>query len=252
MSSSLISLLCIAVVGTSFLSGIFGMAGGIILVGILLVLLPVPDAMMLHGITQMASNGWRGLLWVKHVHWRSVAAYIAGSAATVLLWSLTRYIPSKPVALLLLGVTPVLVRLVLRQRRPDPECAWQGVVCGGACMTLILLTGVSGPLIDLFFLSGKWDRRDIVATKAACQVTGHGAKLLYFGALVDQVASIDPAVAALSVICSMFGTTLATKVLTAMTDQQYRVWGNRIITAIASYYVLHGSLLMLLQAGFAR
>ena len=37
-------------------------------------------------------------------------------------------------------------------------------------MTLMLLTGVSGPLIDTFFLGGKFDRREIVATKAACQV----------------------------------------------------------------------------------
>ena len=52
MSPLLISTLCLAMVGTSFLSGIFGMAGGMILVGILLAILPVPEAMMLHGVTQ--------------------------------------------------------------------------------------------------------------------------------------------------------------------------------------------------------
>jgi uncharacterized membrane protein YfcA len=51
MSALLISALSLAMVGTSFLSGIFGMAGGMILIGILLALLPVPEAMMLHGIT---------------------------------------------------------------------------------------------------------------------------------------------------------------------------------------------------------
>ena len=72
MTPLLISVLCLAMVGTSFLSGIFGMAGGMILVGILLVLLPVPEAMMLHGVTQMASNGWRGLLWSSTcAGWRS-------------------------------------------------------------------------------------------------------------------------------------------------------------------------------------
>ena len=63
MSPLLISVLCLAMIGTSLLSGIFGMAGGMILIGVLLVLLPVPEAMMLHGVTQLASNGWRGLLW---------------------------------------------------------------------------------------------------------------------------------------------------------------------------------------------
>jgi uncharacterized membrane protein YfcA len=74
MTPLLIAVLCAAMVGTSFLSGIFGMAGGLILVGILLALLPLQDAMVLHGVTQMASNGWRGLLWWRHVRWRIVAA----------------------------------------------------------------------------------------------------------------------------------------------------------------------------------
>ncbi len=74
MSPLLIATLCLTMVGTSFLSGIFGMAGGMILIGVLLALLPLPEAMMLHGVTQMASNGWRGLLWWRHVHWRAVAS----------------------------------------------------------------------------------------------------------------------------------------------------------------------------------
>src|SRR2546423_5583453 len=50
-------------VGTAFLSGLFGMAGGMILIGVLLMLMPLPTAMVLHAITQMASNGWRAFLW---------------------------------------------------------------------------------------------------------------------------------------------------------------------------------------------
>ena len=121
MTLLLIAVLCLAMVGTSFLSGIFGMAGGLILIGILLVIMPVPEAMMLHGVTQMASNGWRGLLWWRHVRWSAVGAYVLGCAVALLLWSFTRYVPSKPVALLLLGLTPFLVRLVPKHFRPNPE-----------------------------------------------------------------------------------------------------------------------------------
>ena len=67
MTPLFIAALCLLMVGTSLLSGIFGMAGGMILIGVLLATMPVPEAMMLHGITQMASNGWRGLLWWRHV-----------------------------------------------------------------------------------------------------------------------------------------------------------------------------------------
>ena len=62
MAISLIAFVCLVIVGTSFLSGLFGMAGGLVLVGILLLLMPLPVAMMLHAVTQMASNGWRAVI----------------------------------------------------------------------------------------------------------------------------------------------------------------------------------------------
>ena len=46
---------------TSFISGIFGMAGGMLLIGFLLMILPVPVAMVFHGVIQIAANGWRVL-----------------------------------------------------------------------------------------------------------------------------------------------------------------------------------------------
>ena len=252
MSPLLIATLCAAMVGTSFLSGIFGMAGGMILIGILLAIMPVPDAMMLHGVTQMASNGWRGLLWWRHVRWSSAGAFILGCAVALLLWSLTRYVPSKPIALLLLGLTPFIVRLAPQNYRPNPESLRQGAIYGTACMMLILLTGVSGPLVDTFFLGGKLDRREIVATKAVCQIFGHAAKLVYFGTIIDQTAHLDPIVAALAVFFSMVGTTLASKALEGMSDQQFRSWANRIITCIAAYFVAHGIFLVIYDQAYAR
>lgn len=246
MTPLVISLLCLAMVGTSFLSGIFGMAGGMILVGILLVLMPVPEAMMLHGITQLASNGWRGMLWWRYVRVGPAAFYVLGSLIALLIWSFTRYVPSTPVALLLLGLTPFAVRLAPENCRPNPESWVQGILYGLGCMTLILLCGVAGPLVDQFFLGGKFDRREIIATKAVCQVFAHAAKLVYFGALVSQTGSLDPIVAILAIISSMIGTMLAKRVLEAMSDRQYRTWANGIITAIAGYYVAHGTVLAVL------
>jgi uncharacterized protein len=252
MTPLLIATLCAAMVGTSFLSGIFGMAGGLILIGILLALLPLQDAMVLHGVTQMASNGWRGLLWRRHVRWRTVAAYAGGCAIALAAWSFTRYVPDKPMALLLLGLTPFAARLVPASLRPDPERAAHGALYGVICMTLMLLTGVTGPLLDTFFLGGKLDRREIVASKATCMVFSHAMKLVYFGGVIDQTGSVDPVMAGLAIAASMAGTSLAARVLEALTDQQFRVWANRIITAICSYYVMHGAVLLALSWGGAR
>ncbi len=71
--------LCAVMLSTGFLSGVFGMAGGMILVGVLLALMPLPTAMALHAITQIASNVWRGLLWWRYVRWTAAWPYVAGS-----------------------------------------------------------------------------------------------------------------------------------------------------------------------------
>jgi uncharacterized membrane protein YfcA len=244
MTPSMIAMLGLLMVATSFLSGIFGMAGGLILIGVLLTLLPLPAAMVLHAITQMASNGWRAFLWRRHIKWRPVSVYLIGCALALAVWSITRYVPEKPIALLLLGVTPFLARLTPPGLKPDPDSVWQGTFYGTVCMGLMLMTGVSGPLMDTFFLGAKFDRRSIIATKATCQVASHFTKLIYFGGIIDQAASVDPVLAAVAIAASMLGTTLARRILEAMTEVQFRVWANRLITTVAGYYILYGGWLL--------
>jgi len=240
MLTPILSAVLAAMVATSFLSGVFGMAGGMILLGILLAVLTLPEAMALHAITQIASNGWRGLLWVRYVQWRSAGAFLGGCAVAFAIWSLWRYVPSKPLTLILLGFAPFAVRLLPAALQPDPARASHGVLVGFVSMILMLLAGVSGPLIDSYFLSGKYERRQIVATKAVCQVCCHAAKLAYFGALVEHAASVDPLLAGLAVIATIAGTSMAKPVLDRLSDAQYRAWATRIITVIASAYIAQG------------
>lgn len=244
MSLLLIAGLSAVMVATAFLSGVFGMAGGLVLVGVLLALLPLPAAMALHAVTQIASNLWRGLLWWRHIRWAAALPFLGGLLLVLSGWSLVGWVPDKPVALLMLGLSPFVVRILPPALRPDPARARDGVACGAASMMLMLLTGVSGPLVDSFFLGGRLDRREIVATKAVCQVAGHGAKLAYFGGIIADPAALDPVMAVLAVACSMVGTTAARHLLEAMTDVQFRLWANRLITAIACFYVVQGTILL--------
>ena len=72
--------------------------------------------MVLHAITQMASNGWRALLWCRHIEWKSTAFYVAGCARRrSALWSITLYVPDKAMALLLLGLSPFIIRAIPEQ-----------------------------------------------------------------------------------------------------------------------------------------
>jgi len=235
-------------VGTAFLSGIFGMAGGLILIGVLLVVFPLPTAMVLHAVTQMASNGWRAILWHRHIVWCSMAVYVAGCLVAVGLWSITLYVPDKPLALLLLGLSPFIVRAIPDKLMPRSFGPAQVAVTGVLSMTLMLMTGVTGPLLDTMFLRSALERRQIVATKAACQLFSHSLKLLYFGALIEQAGEVEPWFLAVAVAASMIGTSLGKLLLERLSDAQFRAWSHRLITALASYYVGYG---LVLLAGLA-
>lgn len=231
-------------VATAFVSGIFGMAGGLILIGVLLALLPVPEAMALHAVTQMASNGWRSLLWLKYVRWQATVTFLMGGAVAFAVWSAWRYVPSKPVALILLGISPFIVRALPVRLKPDPMRLTHGLGYGALSMSLMLLTGVSGPLLDTYFLGGGLHPREIIATKATCQVANHGAKLVYFGGLVETAAGIDPVLASAAVAASMVGTSLARPVLMRMSEKQYRSWTFYIVSVIGGSYLAAGLYLL--------
>ncbi len=229
---------------TALLSGVFGMAGGLILIGVLLTLFPVPQAMILHAVTQMASNGWRALLWWRHIVWRSMAVYVMGCLVAVGLWSLTLYVPDKAVALLMLGASPFVIRAIPEKILPRSFGPVQVAFTGLFSMTLMLLTGVTGPLLDTMFLRSPLERRQIIATKAACQVFGHGFKLFYFGALIAQASEIEPWFLALAVASSIVGSSLGRLLLERLSDRQFRTWSNRLITALGTYYVGYGLVLL--------
>jgi uncharacterized membrane protein YfcA len=240
--------LSLLMIGTAFLSGIFGMAGGLILIGVLLVVFPLPTAMVLHAVTQMASNGWRAILWWRHIAWKTIAFNVAGSLASVGLWSIWLYVPDKAMALLLLGLSPFIVRAIpdrIMQRTFGPA---QVAGTGFVSMMLMLTTGVTGPLLDTMFLRSSLERKQIIATKAACQLFSHGFKLVYFGALVAQAGEVEPWFLAIAVASSMIGTSLGKLLLERLSDAQFRTWSQRLITALASYYVGYG---LVLLAGIA-
>jgi uncharacterized protein len=236
--------LSLLMIFTALLSGIFGMAGGLILIGVLLTLFPVPQAMILHAVTQMASNGWRAMLWWRHIGWRSMGFYVTGCLVAVGLWSLTLYVPDKAVALLMLGLSPFAIRAVPEKILPRSFGPGQVALTGLLSMSLMLLTGVTGPLLDTMFLRSPLERRQIIATKAACQVFGHGFKLFYFGALIAQAGEIEPWFLGLAVASSIAGSSLGRLLLERLSDTQFRVWSNRLITAIGSYYVGYGLVLL--------
>src|SRR5437899_4445253 len=129
-SLPVLAALAVAAGVTSFISGIFGMAGGMLLIGFLLVLLPVPVAMVFHGVIQIAANGWRVWLWRHHVNWSVVLQFGAGAAAALVVFSFFDFVPDKALVLLAVGLTPFVALAVPQRIAPDIERGGQAFLAG--------------------------------------------------------------------------------------------------------------------------
>lgn len=231
-----------AVVVTSFISGILGMAGGMILMGILLALQPVAVAMMLHGITQLASNAWRGLLWRDKVDWRIFRGYLYGALATLAVYAVLKLVVSKPVALLVMGLTPFVSLALPEKLHLNVERPWHPVACGTVCTALALMAGVSGPILDVFFVRSKMGRHAVVATKAMTQSLSHILKIVYFGAIVavEGGEKLDPWLAGVMVALALTGTSISRHVLDRMNDKSFRLWTRWTVMSLGFFYLASG------------
>src|SRR6185369_7056639 len=218
-SVAILLLLAVSALVTSFISGILGMAGGMILMGILLAVMPLPVAMMLHGITQLASNGWRALMWRSEVDWRVFRGYLYGTLVTTILFILVKLVVSKPIALIAMGLTPFITLALPEKLHLNVERRGHATACGVICSTLSLTAGVSGPILDLFFVRSKMGRHAVIATKAMTQSLSHILKIAYFGAFVAvEGGNVHPGLAAIMVALALIGTSLSKHVLARMND----------------------------------
>lgn len=229
------------VVATSFLSGIFGMAGGMILLGVLLVFLEVAPAMVLFGTTQAVANGWRAVLWWRHARWDLIGRYVIGSVLAFVVLRSIAFLPDKALVYLVIGTLPFLVYALPARLAPDITRPWIAQVAGALMMLIQLLGGVAGHLLDQFFQASPLDRRTVVATKAVGQAFAHLFRIAYFGSFAVTLEASVPwwaylAAAALAVL----GTTLAARVLARMTDIGFRLWSRRIVVTVSSVFLVRG------------
>jgi uncharacterized membrane protein YfcA len=240
-----LSVLAVSALVTSFISGILGMAGGMILMGVLLALLPLPAAMMLHGITQLAANGWRAWLWRHEVDWRVLRGYVYGSLAALVGFLAVQLVVSKPVALIVLGLTPFVALGLPEKWHLNVERRFHSAGCGVICTVLSLTAGVSGPILDVFFVRSAMNRQKVVATKAMTQSFSHVLKIGYFGAVAAVgAATVHWGVSLMMVALAVLGTTLSRRVLERIDDADFRLWTRWTVVTLGVVYLGGGALLL--------
>ena len=246
MGAVALGIIAVTILATSFLSGIFGMAGGLILLGVLLIWLDVAPALILFGTIQTAANGWRATLWRRHVHWSIIWRYLVGACAAFAVMRAIAFVPDKAMLYLGLGLIPFAAYALPKALTPDITRPWGPYICGFVILVLQLLAGATGHILDIFFQKSALDRRAIVGTKAVTQTTGHLMRIAYFGSFASAYdASIPGWAYGGALLLAVAGTTLAGFVLERMTDLNFRIWSRRVTIAISLVYLTRGLWLLM-------
>lgn len=232
---------------TSIVSGVMGLAGGMMLLAAMLHWLDPVLAIPVHGIVQLVSNASRAWFQRAHVRWDAVWRFAwplvpAGAAG---LW-LLRAIPPDGGRLAIGGFVllatwaPGVLRLGGRAGAGgDPRRA---LPVGGALVGFLSTTiGATGPLLAPFVLALGLAPPATVGTIAACQIFQHASKVALFGASgFDFRAFALPALALCA--AAIIGSAIGARLLDHLPERAFRGTVKLVLTALALQLVLEAAL----------
>ena len=237
MDAEPLLILTAAAFATSILSAIIGMAGGIVLLSVMLLFLDPLVAIPLHGTVQLVSNGSRTWIQRRHVEHGIALRYALlllpmGVVGLAIAQSL-----SPPVARTMIGVfvliatwAPGLLLVGAHPERSDRNRRF--LILGGVVGVLNPTVGATGPLIAPFFLNLGLARQAIIGTKAACQALGHLAKIAIFGVAGFAFLPFAAPLALLSVAV-IAGTWTGSRILGHVSEEWFTILYRTVLTLIA-------------------
>lgn len=249
MESDLILIvILVATFATAFLSSIFGMLGGLILMGVLISFLSVGPAMVLHGLIQATSNGYRAWLNRHDINWKIILTLLIGSVISLIILFFIAFEPSKILVIFALGLLPYIAWAVPKELSLDITKPHVSVFAGGVVVGSNLISGTGGPILDIFFQKVDMTRHQVVATKAVAQTVGHLAKIIFFGGLIVSFSFENwpnPTFLFIAIIFSVIGTTLGKRVLDTIDDKFFFRWTQIIVLSVGALFIIRGLFLLM-------
>jgi len=235
--------LAVVAFATSALSAVLGMAGGMLLLGALLLVTEPLVALPLHAVVQAVSNGSRAVHQARHVDWGIAASFMwpllpAGALGL----ALAERLP--PDALRLAIAAWVLLATWRPAWLPGPTRAGvraprRFALLGAVLGFLNVNVGATGFAAQPWFLAAGLPRQAVIGTGAVCQLAGHLAKILLFGAAGFAFAGFAAPLVALSA-ASLAGTRAGTFLLHRLDERPFRQLSRALLTLLALQLLLEG------------
>jgi uncharacterized membrane protein YfcA len=178
---TLLASLGLTSIGTSVISAVVGMAGGIVLLSIMTFFLPIATLIPIHGVVQLISNGTRTYLLRKNIVWKIVVPFAIGIPFGVIASVyILKEINNTTLPLTLIGILIFYSIFKPKNLPPLKIPYWGFAILGMFSGVLSLLVGATGPFLAPFFLRDDLIKEEMISTKSAVQILTHFLKLPAF------------------------------------------------------------------------
>jgi uncharacterized protein len=248
-----VSLLTAAIVAVGFLtatlSGVAGLGGGTILIGVFYALGLAPTvAVPLHAAVQFVSNLSRTIAYRQHVEWHAAGWFLLTAVPTPFL--VARFVASANVNVILLLLAGLILASLMPAKddaeplRARPAFLLAGLLNG----TIGMFVSATGLFVGRLFLRPEWSKETVIATLAMTQTLGHLTRVFGYAsvgfAVTQRLELLVPLVVAV-----IAGTFAGRELHRHLDEAQFRGLFRAILLVLSLKLIYDGVTGLLAQSG---
>ncbi|MET0169003.1 MAG: sulfite exporter TauE/SafE family protein [Aliihoeflea sp.] len=224
---------------TSALTASFGVGGGVAMLALMGLFLPVAALIPVHGAVQLGSNTGRAWHQREAIRHGIFVPFVAGSLVGAVVGAAVVIQLPDAVLKLVLGV--FIIALTWATIPGFQSVGRIGLAIGSAVTALLtMMVGATGMLVSsLFAQIIPDDRKALVATHAAGMTIQHFLKIVVFGLAGFAFAAWLPLIA-LMIVSGYLGTIYGSRWLERLPEEAFRKWFKIGLTLLALDLVRQG------------
>lgn len=232
-------LLVVTAAFTSFLTAAIGVGGGVLLLAVLSVVMPVSAIIPVHGLVQFGSNANRSVMLWRHIDRTTVLYFLPGAVLGAAFAAL--FLVELPLPVLQIAIASFILYLCWGPRLPGRVLGnWGTFVAASLTTFLSHFVGATGPMVAAFIKQKHADSRQTsVATFAATMTLQHSPKAIVYGVAGFAFKEWLPLVI-LMILAGALGTKLGLMQLARWTDRRFAMLINTVLTLLAARLLWQG------------
>lgn len=232
-------LLIIASFFTSAITASFGLGGGVMMLALMGLFLPVTALIPIQGIVQLGSNTGRAWVQRAHVQIPIMKPFLIGSLFGAVAGGFTVVQLPDQLMKVMLGT---FILFITWAKIPGLKSftGYGLAIASGIIACLSMFLGATGPLmVSVLGAMIHDDRKALVATSAAAMTLHHGLKVIVFGLAGFAFANWLPLIAAM-IATGYLGTLTGSKLLNRIPEEKFRLVFKIILTLLALQMLVRG------------